>query len=239
MRFDPIRSAGGCTGERGRARRGRRQERGASTAGRADEGPCNSSRRFHQSRTARWLGPTRAGATQVGSSGVRTWPHKTAGCIPVLGWLGHSGLAHHVATESTLTLTLPQCEYSDYPPELCSTGTNPSRSMCRCQSYLLQMSMQAAACQAPCDDGSPPSKAGRHVADAVCHGRVSLCGRWFRANLKPLFDVMALSLTMLVAGAAMVVIAPTSTPAGIPPIADLLTDARIRAHTSACRAAPR
>ena len=158
----------------------------------------------------------------------------------MLGWLGHSGLAHHVATESTLTLTLPQCEYPEYPPELYRAGTNPLRTMCRCQSYLSQRPMQAAARQAPCDDGSPPSEAGQHVADAVYHGRVSLCGRWFRANLKPLFDVMALSLTMLVAGAAMVVIAPTSTPAGIPQINDLLTDcARIRAHTSACRAAPR
>ncbi len=70
-------SAGGCTGDRGRARRGRRQERGASTeAGRADEGPCTSCRRSHHSRRARWLGQTRAGAAQVGSSHVRTWPHE-------------------------------------------------------------------------------------------------------------------------------------------------------------------
>jgi hypothetical protein len=72
-----------------------------------------------------------------------------------------------VAAESTLTLTRPQCEYPEYPPELYSTGMKPSPTMCRCQSYLSQRPMQAAACQAPCDDDSPPSKAGRHVADAV------------------------------------------------------------------------
>ena len=78
----------------------------------ADEGPCNSRRRVHQSRRARWLGPTRAGAAQVGSSYVRTSPHKPAGCTRCSG-----GSAADVTTERTLALTLPGCEYSEYPPE--------------------------------------------------------------------------------------------------------------------------
>ena len=154
-------SAGGCTGERERARRGRRQERGASTkAGRADEGPCTSCRRSHHSRTARWLGQTCAGATQVGSSGVRTWPHKTAGCIPVLGWLGRSGLVTMWPLRVRSHSHYPSVSTQSTHPS-CTAGTNPSRTMCRCQSYLSQRPMQAAARQAPCDDGSPPSEAKR------------------------------------------------------------------------------
>ena len=85
----------------------------------ADEGPCNSCRRVHQSRRARWLGPTRAGAAQVGSSYARTSPHKPAGCTRCSG-----GSAADVTTESTLalTLTLPECENSKYPPELLVRG---------------------------------------------------------------------------------------------------------------------